>query len=129
MREIKFRAWSPSLKKWRSDWSISEYTEVLDLNETRIDDDLILCQYTGLKDKNGILTQEIYEGDVVLVRANGFNDHKKQVVFSSHRGWGLPEREIQPGGMFNESDWEACFTYEIIGNIYENPELLKGDAK
>lgn len=70
-----------------------------------------LMQYTGLKDKNG---KEIYEGDVVQPYSNGTNF----VVEWWHSGWYL----------VLENRHSMLYTIgrpEVIGNIHENPELLK----
>lgn len=72
-------------------------------------------EYTGQKDKNG---QEVYEGDVVATVVNGCR-YVQEVVWSdvtngfSFRGHGC-------GPMFHKS---SCM--EVIGNIHDNPELLK----
>lgn len=79
-----------------------------------------LMQYTGLKDKNG---KEIYEGDVVFIRS--FSPEKNIVRFN--RGGFCIEPVIDfpleanywPDIKYAEDD-----NSEIIGNIYENPELL-----
>ena len=119
MREIKFRAWSPSKRIWRADWSISEYGEVLDLNKTRMDPDLILVEYTGLKDKN---RKEIYEGDIVeyIDKGSLMESGVYRVVYKE--GAFRPISELYhprwPRG------WSAEQTCKVIGNIYENPELL-----
>jgi len=113
VREIKFRAWSPSKKKWRSDWSISSYVEVLDLNEERIDDDLILMQYIGLKDRN---SKEIYEGDII----RGLHDFGPG---GFHEKIGVIQWFDE--GSYRMEYWEQP---EVIGNIYENPELLEQPA-
>lgn len=70
----------------------------------------ILMQYTGLKDKNG---KEIYEGDV-LERGNE-KTARKTVEWKTG-----PER----AGGFNIGDRRKGITWRVIGNIYENPELL-----
>jgi len=70
-------------------------------------------QCTGLKDKNGKL---IFEGDIVRIGVEKYLVESLQDFFESK---GLKE------GEFGE-DW-SCDNFEIIGNIYENPELLKNE--
>ena len=116
MRTIKFRAWE--------DGEMINDITLFDANETRSG---VPMQFTGLLDKNG---KEIYEGDVVSFHAFTFNGSETE-----YEGKGIVK--YRPDGMCfvfeekNDFDWmvrdtsnfgEACF--EIIGNIYENPELL-----
>jgi uncharacterized phage protein (TIGR01671 family) len=76
-------------------------------------------QYTGLKDKNG---KEIYEGDVVLYNRNIDDETDKfifEVVWAKDQ-YGL--RETKHKYYLWDNHWDMT---EAVGNIYENPELLK----
>ena len=84
----------------------------------------ILMQYTGLKDKNG---KEIYEGDIIrgerLHYYNYLKGLQEAIIEWLHCGAWYPFANDDDGMPYPES--EEC---EIIGNIYENPELI-GDQK
>lgn len=86
-----------------------------------------LMQSTGLKDKNGV---EIFEGDVVSVSVrNGFDylDNKVCIVKNSIGHSGLVCATVDEDleyRIFNTELFEE-YTYEVIGNIYENSELLE----
>lgn len=126
MREIKFRAWDNQSKRMinvqrmiatRIGCLVSEYLQGEDGDYIS---DYELMQYTGLKDKNG---REIYEGDIVSMMPEGYASIPAEV------------RITERGVMFHRldgdypdllvADWEGAI---VIGNIYENPELLKGNS-
>lgn len=120
-RIIKFRAWLIDAKKWYNvDITDSSSVGVLNVNYK-----YELCQFTGLLDKNG---KEIYEGDVMH---GGFEGHKSNrvVKWSDQNGAFF----VLSNSATEKVDWDDCLTaeriniaeYEVIGNIYENPELLK----
>lgn len=90
-------------------------------------DKYVLMQSTGMKDKNGV---EIFEGDIVLVSVrNGFDclDNKVCIVKNSIDYSGLVCATVDEDleyRIFNTELFEE-YTYEVIGNIYENSELLE----
>jgi len=116
IRPIKFRAWLKNRLTGKSFMSYSQDGEPASFYLARFFEDFdahqvgVLMQFTGLHDKNG---KEIWEGDIVT----GFNGLKGEVVFL--------------GACFivkwNEPDCYPFITegIEVLGNIYENPELLK----
>lgn len=123
MREIKFRAWDEKEKKMFNPSSISWKDGVLWVcdshGENKLEYELInpnshLMQYTGLKDKNGV---EIYEGDIV--KSEQWYPQTYKVIFEEG-SFGF-KREV--GDYLNSLHYLESF--EVIGNIYQNPELIE----
>ena len=131
-REIKFRAWIKKgceskmgeVTSINLDEGYINYIVCNEQNEIEIIglaylDEYILLQYTGLKDKNG---KEIYVGDIVIL--NDAEEENRCVVEYKYGSYILVDGELRE----NLSNVENRFL-EVIGNIYENPELLGGGGE
>jgi len=137
MRDIKFRAWLKNenvmgeVTGFRFSKSQYPFANVRFRENGKIVDDgyyfgqedgcdnVILMQFTGCHDKNGL---EIYEGDIVIPQT--FTNAKYRVYWSQERlQWSI----INTSNVSKESGRALINNstlYEVIGNIYENPELL-----
>lgn len=118
MRKIKFRAWDEDLGM--SEPFNLEGAGIMFLEGGNPDS---IMQYTGLKDKNG---KEIYEGDIV--KTNGY----KSTALIEFDYLGVTKKVMTPKGERNYSIFhdgevikDVLDDVEVIGNIYESPELLK----
>jgi uncharacterized phage protein (TIGR01671 family) len=130
-RVIKFRAAFPLTN------TIHDVTEILwsdrtvyllnGLGNGRLEslDAVHLLQFTGLHDKNG---REIYEGDLLKCYDTAGNvvliNHQVELPSFFQEVWSHKKSNNVPTGLPCEEGTTAIFS-EIIGNIYENPELLK----
>ena len=126
-REIKFRVWdifhknmmysgidfdvinfTDGIIEW--DWKWECYAQSLEIGKGKS----VLMQFTGLFDKNG---KEIYEKDIITYKKHidviNFNKLEFKDSYLQGTSYGYHFRELLTGDI------------EIIGNIYENPELLK----
>lgn len=131
-REIKFRGWSletetmiyPDKNGWYTDVfrHANGYLQTVQLATVVKDERLVALQFTGLKDKNG---KEIFEGDIVECKSWR---SKFVVVFE----YGMFRcRNIEKGreeSKVSLATFKGEVSCEIIGNIYENPELLEESA-
>ena len=104
-REIKFRIWDKKTKRWSKNFNVN----LLNVNDFNI---VSINQYTGLKDIAG---DEIYEGDIVRDVSDGIIG---QIEYSDG-GFIIIYDDIAEKLNADESSY-----LEIVGNIFEDPELL-----
>lgn len=127
MREIKFRAWDKKKKEWfgeSDDDSLTFYGfgifgECTEFFRPSVDylQHLEITQFTGLKDKNG---KEIYEGDILKK-----HDQKSLVTVKyNQKCCAFRYSYIKVNYQFDIFKSETILD-EVIGNIYEDKELLK----
>lgn len=123
MSEIRFRAWDKEAKQFlhdiQNEWggADGDYPPFPFYIDNK---NFVVEQYTGIKDKND---EKIYEGDIVIYK-NGF---KYYVEWSEINAmWCLVQIRtklaIPYTGGINGQDIHRC---EVIGNLHENPELMK----
>lgn len=130
MREIKFRARDTKNNCWAVTIDFSQNPLYW---ADKMEADYVYQQFTGLKDKSG---REIYEGDILKSEQYPFYDEGKlnyvaEVVFEE--GCFSAVLSLTPVGAEwkngaaegNTTSGEGMSKLEVIGNIYENPELLK----
>lgn len=139
MREIKFRAWDSTKNNWLNKLTRLSlfykpnpvYSDISDFKTMTVilnpSTGIELMQFTGLKDTKGV---DIYEGDIVEVRDVGFGYKYVGVI-----NWDQESLSYQLGiikdyptmgqGLRDIFYTLKYHTFEVIGNIYENGDLLK----
>lgn len=141
MRELKFRAWDLVTKTMQDVpgifYASGEKLKMVNMSENRRFE---FMQYTGLKDSN---KKEIYEGDFVRYYEQGYDPKEPEeeqlapdtttvLIYWNDDGkclainWRYGEIDITSVGWGHEWILNSEYDYhEVIGNIWENPELLK----
>ncbi len=120
MREIKFRVWDKFEKEIWYPESFFRFCRGVPSNWQRCYE---LMQYTGLKDKRG---KEIFEGDILR---DNFNQMKLIQWFNDECRFAVkdipPHPQADPYYILDQGYFEEPWNNEIIGNIYENKDLLE----
>ncbi|OMD66024.1 hypothetical protein BSK62_13230 [Paenibacillus odorifer] len=136
-REIKYRTWV--LRDSDNDEEVVPYMEDMNGVESYFNPfeeyrkgNIVLMQYTGLKDKNG---REIYEGDILTSPEYPYQDDGKynyhgviewieeEASFYMTKRLANSEKRGMSNGI--SQPIESIEEFEVIGNIYENPELIE----
>lgn len=140
MRQIKFRAWDKNNQRMIDLGTYGALKRTLQgeaklvFGENFHDDfidfgidvkDFELMQFTGLQDRNG---KDIYEGDILRLESSY---HKTYEVYWNDDRWGLRHgnEDYDNGDYYRGDDINNWHEFEIVGNIYANPDLLKGKRK
>jgi uncharacterized phage protein (TIGR01671 family) len=120
MREVKFRAWMPKERKWYKGGAVqltAMQGNTFGLSEAN-GKVIELSQYTGLHDENGT---DIYEGDIIIHTGSPY---RTNYVVELHSPAFTKRLATRGSAHYLNPD----MPYKVIGNIYENPELVKEAA-
>lgn len=130
MREINFRAWDKVLKRWTNYSLADDLPRFCDKHTgcwktDKEGERFILCQYIGLKDVSG---REIYEGDIVKATSFAkwigvvkYSDENQAFIFDDL------DKKYRGDSIVFMSQFDESF--KILGNIYENPELVTDERR
>lgn len=147
MREIKFRAWNPKLRFMDDDFFLHSMGGIYDRAERTYDtpnieiehvDDLIIMQYTGLHDKNGVA---VYEDDIIILEPDDSKEYGNEPHSLSYGDictveWSntnlayylMPvdeNKEEQQMDYFGA--WTGWNWIKVIGNQHQHPDLIRKD--
>ena len=139
MRETKFRIWDKKLQIFSKDldtiFGLDWNGNLRCLTSFREHDDFFIQQFTGLKDKNN---KQIYEGDIVKFDIEGVDHGPEREVGNTGEVWFCEEDGCWAFGKYTNQQYNPPFdwyytladridreTLEVIGNVFENPELMK----
>ena len=129
MREIKFRAWD-WVEKQMCPVIVADFQDIkakafcrFPKSGTQGVISADLMQYIGTKDKHGV---EIYEGDVI--RENARRNKVDYVIRWSAAACGFVAEPLIAGRIYPNLNKGTMVHYEVIGNIYENPELVSNET-
>lgn len=135
MREFKFRAWNTSLKEMASHGDLLQMSKEMSLSPSQnvillpiTQSHVKLMQHIGLKDKTGV---EIYEGDILETWYKSYKDSNKEykgdlvvVKYHTYGGFYLHYLFDWCGISNNIERLDNITNYTVIGNIFENPDLI-----
>ncbi|GIO02977.1 hypothetical protein J5TS2_36450 [Brevibacillus halotolerans] len=119
MREIKFRAWD-DVSKVMSFSNFEQFDDMMGFRFSHFETEKpIYMQCTGIRDKNG---KEIYEGDILKGKIYDYSPAKRFIGVLEYGYSGFLIKGVkQYKGMIDHPN----AAYEVIGNIYENPDLIQ----
>lgn len=135
MREIKFRVWDIYEERFLDD------TDILFMHldgklkfqeeEYEIKREVVIMQYTGLKDKNGV---EIYKGDILTANHYPFQNYYGVIEWIDECASFYMTKRLSNSAKRGISDGvsepiEDLTSFEIIGNLYEHKHLLEGKQR
>jgi len=120
---FKFRVWDFFHKQWITGAAIELNGCIIDTSFAEPETNCIAQQYTGLTDSND---NPIYEGDILKISYGAMGDVIGQVLYEAdHGGYIFQWERKGPNQHHINLNCDVAFESVIIGNILENPELLK----